>query len=172
MNGPEMSKRTSSMDAEAQRSFAAAADFDRWLKASHASCTGLWVRVARKGSGKKSVTYPEALEVALAWGWIDALKRGLDDAEWLQRFTPRAPRSPWSKINCAKAEALIEAKRMKPPGLAEVERAKRDGRWERAYEGQGKAELPTDFAEALAPQREGGGVLRHARRRQPLRHRP
>jgi uncharacterized protein YdeI (YjbR/CyaY-like superfamily) len=145
-----MRKPRTSMDSEKHLAFADAADFDRWLGTNHASCPGVWVRIAKKGSGKKTVSYPEALEVALAWGWIDALKRPLDDAEWLQRFTPRGPRSPWSKVNCAKAEALIETKRMKPPGLAQVERAKKDGRWEKAYESQSKAELPADFAEALA----------------------
>ena len=97
------------MDSEEQLAFADAAAFDRWLRANHASCPGVWVRIARKGSGRKTVSYPEALEVALAWGWIDALKRRLDDIEWLQRFTPRGRRSPWSKINCAKAEATLDS---------------------------------------------------------------
>lgn len=143
-------KPQTALDSEQQIAFADAAAFDRWLEDNHASSPGLWLRIAKKGSGKKSVSYHEALDVALTWGWIDALKRPLDAAEWLQRFTPRGPRSPWSKVNCKKAEALIDAKRMKPSGLAEVERAKKDGRWAKAYESQSKAELPADFAEALA----------------------
>lgn len=143
-------KPQTALDSEEQIAFADAAAFDRWLEDNHASSPGLWLRIAKKGSGKKSVSYHEALDVALTWGWIDALKRPLDAAEWLQRFTPRGPRSPWSKVNCKKAEALIDAKRMKPSGLAEVERAKKDGRWAKAYESQSKAELPADFAEALA----------------------
>lgn len=143
-------KPQTALDSEQQIAFADAAAFDRWLEDNHASSPGRWLRIAKKGSGKKSVSYHEALDVALTWGWIDALKRPLDAAEWLQRFTPRGPRSPWSKVNCKKAEALIDAKRMKPSGLAEVERAKKDGRWAKAYESQSKAELPADFAEALA----------------------
>jgi uncharacterized protein YdeI (YjbR/CyaY-like superfamily) len=96
------------------------------------------------------MTYAEALDVGLAWGWIDSQKHALDDSAWLQRFTPRTKQSPWSKINCGKAEALIAAGRMEPPGLAEVERAKRDGRWERAYDGGRTSEVPPDLAAALA----------------------
>jgi uncharacterized protein YdeI (YjbR/CyaY-like superfamily) len=87
------------------------------------------LRIAKKGA-KKAMTYSEALDVALAWGWIDSQKRALDADAWLQRFSPRKANSPWSKINCAKAEALIAAGTMEAPGLGEVERAKRDGRWE------------------------------------------
>lgn len=137
-------------DDEEQIAFADAATFDRWLAEHHASSTGVWLRIAKKGSGKQSVGYQEALDIALTWGWVDGLKRPLDATEWLQRFTPRRPRSPWSRINCGKAEALIAATRMKPPGLAEVERAKKDGRWANAYVSQSTAELPADFAEALA----------------------
>lgn len=150
MRASENRKPKASIDSDEQRSFATAADLDGWLKTNHGSSRGLWLRIAKKGSGQKSVSYPEALDVALTWGWIDGLKRPLSDAEWLQRFTPRGPRSPWSKINCAKAEALIAANRMKPSGLAEVDRAKKDGRWEKAYQSQSKAELPADFAQALA----------------------
>jgi uncharacterized protein YdeI (YjbR/CyaY-like superfamily) len=147
-------KPQTALDSEERIAFADAAAFDRWLADHHASSSGLWLRIAKKGSGTKSVSYHEALDVALTWGWIDALKRPLDAAEWLQRFTPRGPRSPWSKVNCKKAEALIDAKRMKPSGLAEVERAKKDGRWAKAYESQRTAELPADFAEALAKNKE------------------
>ncbi|MFT3836287.1 MAG: YdeI/OmpD-associated family protein [Myxococcaceae bacterium] len=141
--------KKTAFDSEQQLVFADAAAFDRWLAANHDSCPGLWLRIAKKGSAKKSVGYPEALEVALTWGWIDARKRPLDAHEWLQRFTPRGARSIWSQINCKKAEALIDAKKMKPSGLAEVERAKKDGRWQKAYASSSKAELPADFTAAL-----------------------
>ncbi|UQA57600.1 YdeI/OmpD-associated family protein [Polyangium aurulentum] len=121
-----------------------------WLAAHHASSRGVWLKLAKKASGVASITYPEALEVALAWGWIDGLKRSHDDASWLQKFTPRGPKSLWSKINREKAMALIAAGEMKPSGLAEVERAKKDGRWEAAYDSPSKATVPEDLAAALA----------------------
>ena len=101
-------------------------------------------------STSTSVSYAEAVEGALAWGWIDGQKGKLDEAWWVQRFTPRGPKSIWSKVNREKAAALIEASRMNPPGLAEVERAKRDGRWESAYDSQSRATVPPDLAKALA----------------------
>jgi len=121
-----------------------------WLASHHASSRGAWLKIAKKGSKSESVTYAEALEVALIWGWIDGQKGKLDDAWWLQRFTPRGPKSIWSKMNREKAAALIDAGKMKPPGLAEVERAKRDGRWEAAYASQSRATVPSDLAKALA----------------------
>ncbi len=109
------------------------------------------LRIAKKNSGTtKAITYAEALEGALAWGWIDSQKRALDATAWLQRFTPRQSKSPWSKINRAKAEALIVAGTMESPGLAEIARAKRDGRWERAYDGARAARMPPDLTAALA----------------------
>jgi uncharacterized protein YdeI (YjbR/CyaY-like superfamily) len=111
---------------------------------------GAWLRLAKKASGHASVTYAEALEVALAWGWIDGQKGKLDDTWWLQKFTPRGTKSMWSKINRDKAIALIEAGKMMPSGLLEVARAKSDGRWDRAYESQRNASVPEDLAEALA----------------------
>ena len=110
----------------------------------------MWVKIAKKAAGAASVTYAEALEGALVWGWIDGQKRSSDDGWWLQRFTPRTAKSPWSKINCAKAEALIAAGKMQSPGLAEVERAKRDGRWARAYDGSRASTMPADLVEAFA----------------------
>lgn len=107
------------------------------------------VRLAKKGA-KGALTYAEALDVALAWGWIDSQKRALDANAWLQRFSPRQAKSPWSKINRAKAEALMAAGAMEPPGLAEVERARGDGRWERAYDGARTSVVPADLAAALA----------------------
>ena len=128
--------------------FAHAADWNAWLTSHHGSSKGVLLRIA-KGGAKKSITYAEALEVALAWGWIDSQKQALDATAWLQRFTPRRAKSPWSKINRAKAEALIAAGKMKAPGLAEVERAKSDGRWEDAYDGARTSSVPADLAAAL-----------------------
>lgn len=107
------------------------------------------MRIAKKDSGEKSVSYAEALEVALCYGWIDGQKRSESESTWLQRFTPRGKQSIWSKINREKALTLIEAKRMHPAGLAEVERAKKDGRWERAYDSWSTAEPPEDLLRAL-----------------------
>jgi uncharacterized protein YdeI (YjbR/CyaY-like superfamily) len=131
-------------------SFATKRAWSEWLAAHHASSAGVWLKIAKKAASSKSVTYAEALESALAWGWIDGQKDKLDGTSWLQRFTPRKARSPWSKINCAKAEALIAAGSMEAPGLAEVTRAKRDGRWERAYDGATTAGVPADLASAFA----------------------
>jgi uncharacterized protein YdeI (YjbR/CyaY-like superfamily) len=130
--------------------FAHAEAFSKWLAREHASSPGLWLKIGKKGCNTESVTYAEAVEVALVWGWIDGQKGKLDDAWFLQRFTPRRPKSIWSKINCEKASALIESGRMRPPGLEQVERAKKDGRWQAAYEGQRSSTVPPDFAKALA----------------------
>jgi uncharacterized protein YdeI (YjbR/CyaY-like superfamily) len=124
-------------------------DLESWLEENHASAEGVWLKIAKKGASEPSVTYAEALEVALCFGWIDSQKRGLDETHFLQRFTPRRPRGRWSKINRGKAEALIEAGRMRPAGLAQVEAAKADGRWEAAYEGQGSAKVPPDLRREL-----------------------
>jgi uncharacterized protein YdeI (YjbR/CyaY-like superfamily) len=130
--------------------FVTARDWAEWLAGNHASARGVWLKIAKKGTGAPSVTYAEALEGALVWGWIDGQKKPFDEGWWLQRFTPRTAKSPWSKINCAKAETLIAAGTMEGPGLAEVERAKRDGRWERAYHGSRSSEVPADLLAALA----------------------
>jgi uncharacterized protein YdeI (YjbR/CyaY-like superfamily) len=120
-----------------------------WLAEHHESSRGVWMKLAKKGSGTQSITYAEALDVALAWGWIDGQKKSVDEAWWLQKFTPRGDKSMWSKINRTRAEALIAAGEMKPKGLAEVERAKRDGRWEAAYDSPNSAAVPPDLAAAL-----------------------
>ncbi|HEY8927170.1 MAG TPA: YdeI/OmpD-associated family protein [Polyangia bacterium] len=124
------------------------AEWEAWLAANHDRAGAVWLRIPkRKGSG---LTYSRALDAALSWGWIDSQKRTLDAGAWLQRFSPRAARSPWSKINCARAEALIASGAIKAPGLAEVERARADGRWARAYDGPRVAQVPADLAAALA----------------------
>ncbi|HVR39257.1 MAG TPA: YdeI/OmpD-associated family protein [Thermoanaerobaculia bacterium] len=133
--------------------FKTAKAFETWLARNHAKSDGVWLRIAKKGSGETSVSHAEALDVALCYGWIDALRRSCDDAWFLQRFTPRTRKSIWSKINREKVLALIEAGRMKEAGLKEIERAKADGRWDRAYAGQRTAEVPPDLAAALKKNR-------------------
>jgi uncharacterized protein YdeI (YjbR/CyaY-like superfamily) len=120
-----------------------------WLEANAASSPGLWLKIAKKGAPEPSVTYAEALELALCFGWIDSQKRGLDQTHFLQRFTPRRPRGRWSKINREKAEALEEAGRLRPAGAAEIVAAKGDGRWEAAYMGQRTAKVPDDLQREL-----------------------
>jgi uncharacterized protein YdeI (YjbR/CyaY-like superfamily) len=129
--------------------FATPAELEAWLEENHQSSQGLWLKIAKKGVEPPSVTYAEALELALCFGWIDSQKRGHDERHFLQRFTPRRPRGRWSKINREKAEDLIEAGAMRPPGLAEVEAAKTDGRWEAAYAGARTAEVPDDLRREL-----------------------
>jgi uncharacterized protein YdeI (YjbR/CyaY-like superfamily) len=123
--------------------------WEAWLETEHHRSGGVWLQIAKKGAGVDSVSYAEALEAALRYGWIDGQKRALDDRHWLQRFTPRTARSKWSKINRDKAQALIDAGRMKPAGLREVERAKADGRWDAAYAGARTATVPDDLQRAL-----------------------
>jgi uncharacterized protein YdeI (YjbR/CyaY-like superfamily) len=129
--------------------FASPAELESWLEENHAGSEGLWLKIAKKGSALASVTYAEALELALCFGWIDSQKRGLDERHFLQRFTPRRPRGKWSRINRDKAEELIASGSMRPAGLAEVEAAKADGRWEAAYAGQRTAEVPADLQREL-----------------------
>ena len=123
--------------------------FDAWLNKNYAKSDGLWLKIARRAAAVPSVTYPEAVEIALCWGWIDGQKKGLDDEHFLQRFTPRRARSIWSKINVAKVATLIEAGRMQPPGHAQVEAAKADGRWAQAYDGAKTSTVPDDLVAAL-----------------------
>ena len=132
--------------------FASSGDFERWLGENHESSDGLWLKTAKKGRGIDTVTHAEALEIAICHGWIDGQRRALDDDWFLQRFTPRKPRSRWSRINRDKALALIESGRMQPAGLREVERAQADGRWDAAYEGQRAATIPEDLQAALDAQ--------------------
>jgi len=132
-------------------SFAKPRAFSAWLAGHHASSRGIWLRLAKKASGTASITYAEAVEVALAWGWVDGQKKAGDDgASWLQKFTPRGAKSVWSKINREKALALIEAGTMQRAGLAAVERAKQDGRWNAAYDPPSRATVPDDLQAALA----------------------
>jgi uncharacterized protein YdeI (YjbR/CyaY-like superfamily) len=123
--------------------------WERWLEENHGTPTGIWMRLAKKASGIPSVTYAEAVESALCYGWIDGQKRPHTESAWLQRFTPRRPKSMWSQINREKALGLIEAKRMRVAGLAEVERARQDGRWESAYGSPSALTTDAEFEKAL-----------------------
>jgi uncharacterized protein YdeI (YjbR/CyaY-like superfamily) len=139
--------------------FETAAAWDAWLASHHGDAAGVWLKLAKKGSGIPSVSYSEAVDVALCHGWIDGQKGGLDDRFWLQRFTPRKAGGKWSRINTQRAAALIESGRMRPAGLREVERAKADGRWESAYHSQSTATVPADFAAALAEDAEASAFF-------------
>jgi uncharacterized protein YdeI (YjbR/CyaY-like superfamily) len=119
--------------------------WETWLEKHHTTSAGLWLKIAKKGSGIETISYAEALEVALCYGWIDGQKASFDEDYWLQKFTPRRPRSKWSKINRQKATELIERGEMKPAGLREVEWARSDGRWDAAYDAQSTATVPDDL---------------------------
>lgn len=129
--------------------FASQDEWCDWLDEHQTDQNGLWLKIAKAASGIASVSYGEALDVALCYGWIDGQKRSFNDAYWLQRFTPRRPRSKWSQVNTRKVEDLIQTGRMQPAGLREIERAKADGRWEAAYAAQSNATVPDDLHEAL-----------------------
>ncbi|MPZ60948.1 MAG: OmdA domain containing protein [Propionibacteriales bacterium] len=130
--------------------FPDAAGWESWLEANHEERTEAWLRIVKRHSGITMVTITEALDVALCYGWIDGQRKAYDNESFLQRYSRRRPRSSWSKVNVAKVEELMAAGRMRPAGLAEVEAAQADGRWEAAYESQRNAAVPPDLAAALA----------------------
>jgi uncharacterized protein YdeI (YjbR/CyaY-like superfamily) len=125
------------------------AAWDEWLAQNHGRSAGVWLKFAKKGAPRTTIKHPEALEQAIRYGWIDGQARPYDEHYWLVRFTPRRPRSKWSQVNRQKATDLIEQGRMHPAGLAQVEAAKADGRWDAAYPAQSAASVPSDFQEAL-----------------------
>jgi uncharacterized protein YdeI (YjbR/CyaY-like superfamily) len=129
--------------------FRDAAAFEAWLEANVDQQSGVWLKLAKKGSGVPSMTSDEAVDVGLCFGWISGQRKSLDDVHYLQRYVPRRPRSRWSQVNVDKVEALTAAGRMRPSGLAEVDAAKADGRWAAAYESQRNATVPPDLAAAL-----------------------
>lgn len=129
--------------------FETQSSLEDWLKSNAASSAGVWLQIAKKNSGIASVTYDEAVESALCYGWIDSHKKTYDEKTWIQKFTPRGARSIWSKVNTEKAEALIAAGRMTEQGLKAIENAKQNGNWDNAYEPQSVASLPEDFAKEL-----------------------
>jgi uncharacterized protein YdeI (YjbR/CyaY-like superfamily) len=132
------------------KSFKTAAAFEQWLANNHSKSRGIWLRFFKKNSGIASVTYPQALDIALCYGWIDAMVKKYDENSYLQRFTPRRSRSIWSKRNCNHVKRLIKEGRMQPPGLAQIHAAKRDGRWKSAYDSPRKMKIPQDFLNELA----------------------
>jgi uncharacterized protein YdeI (YjbR/CyaY-like superfamily) len=132
-----------------QHAFASSDEWEQWLERNHARSEGLWIRMAKKDAGIDSVRYPEVLDGALCFGWIDGRREALDEQYFLQRFTPRRAGSRWSQINRDKAERLIADGRMQPAGLAEVQRAQADGRWEAAYAGQRASTVPDDLQREL-----------------------
>ncbi|WP_199432097.1 YdeI/OmpD-associated family protein [Qaidamihabitans albus] len=130
--------------------FTGPAQWESWLAEHHDRTAGVWVKIAKKGSGRTSVTLAEALDVALCYGWIDSRRKTYDEHHYLQRYSPRRPGSSWSQVNVGKVEALTAAGRMREPGLAAISAAKADGRWEAAYQSQRDATVPPDLADALA----------------------
>lgn len=154
---PKKERKTAASDAKSRLktelpvlAFANASAFERWLRTHHASSPGLWLRLMKKASATKGVSYQEALDSALCWGWIDGQVKAHDEHSWLRKFVPRGPRSIWSKINRDKALKLIASGRMQPPGLAQLELARRNGRWQAAYDSPRNAVPAPDFAAALA----------------------
>lgn len=123
--------------------------WESWLADHHEQADGLWLLIAKKGSRRATITIGEALDVALCYGWIDSQRRGCNADYYLQRYSPRRSRSPWSKLNVERAEALIAQRRMRKPGLAAIAAAKADGRWAAAYVSQSRAGVPADLAAAL-----------------------
>lgn len=135
---------------DALEMFATPADFERWLRAHHAKASCIWVKYAKKKSGIPSIDWNQAVDVALCYGWIDGQAKSVDATYAIQRFTPRGSRSTWSKLNRERVARLTKAGLMQPAGLAEVERAKADGRWDSAYDSPATATVPDDLAKALA----------------------
>ncbi len=129
--------------------FERSTDWAEWLDKNHRSSSGVWLRLAKKSAKLQSLSYDQAIEVALCYGWIDGQKKSCDEASWLQKFTPRGPKSIWSRINREKAEKLIKSGKMKPAGLKAVESARKDGRWDAAYDSQTTATVPDDLQREL-----------------------
>ncbi|MEJ0089455.1 MAG: YdeI/OmpD-associated family protein [Limisphaerales bacterium] len=130
-------------------SFETPGEWDSWLIENHAKSAGVWLQIFKKNSGRQTISYAGALDEALCHGWIDGQKKSFDAESWLQKFTPRRPKSLWSKINTGHVTRLHKLKKMKPAGLAAVEAAKSDGRWEAAYDPHGKFSIPEDFLKQL-----------------------
>jgi uncharacterized protein YdeI (YjbR/CyaY-like superfamily) len=134
------------------KAFKSGAAFEAWLRANHARETEIWLRIYKKGSGKATITNAQALDVVLCWGWIDGIRKALDDESFLQRYTPRRARSIWSQINREHVARLTAARRMKPPGQRQVDAARADGRWDAAYapmRATTNASIPDDLRAAI-----------------------
>lgn len=132
------------------RSFASEAAFEKWLQANHAHAPGLWLRFFKKSAARKALAHEGALDIALCYGWIDGQLKKFDNSSYLHKFTPRGARSVWSKVNRERVERLTKENRMRPAGLAAVAAAKKDGRWDKAYDSPANTKMPTDFLRALA----------------------
>ncbi|MEZ4893020.1 MAG: YdeI/OmpD-associated family protein [Saprospiraceae bacterium] len=130
--------------------FKTAKTFETWLEKNHDNSSGIWLKIFKKDAGIKTVTYAEALDVALCYGWIDGQKKSFDEQAWLQKFSPRTAKSIWSKVNVGHVERLIKEGKMRPAGLKAVESAKEDGRWEKAYDPPSKMTIPDDFLQELS----------------------
>ncbi len=140
----------SAADSKPVLAFVEAIEFREWLSANHAAHGGIWLRYFKKASGQPTIAHAVAVQEALCWGWIDGQARPFDEVSWLVKFTPRGPRSTWSQVNIGHVERLIHEKRMTPAGLAAVEAAKADGRWQKAYASSSTFQMPEDFLAALA----------------------
>jgi uncharacterized protein YdeI (YjbR/CyaY-like superfamily) len=148
-SSPGMAKRTTTIDENEVHVFTSAGEWHAWLKKHYATNTGVWLRIGKKNSGFVTIRYDEAVETALCHGWIDAIRKSHDGISFVQRFTPRRPRSIWSQVNRDRALALIEAGAMMPAGLAAVEAAKANGEWDRAYSSGSTITEPKDLLAAL-----------------------
>jgi uncharacterized protein YdeI (YjbR/CyaY-like superfamily) len=145
------------------RAFRTEAAFEAWMRANHARETEIWLRIFKKGAGKRTITSAQALDGALCWGWIDGIRKGLDDESFLQRYTPRRARSIWSQINREHVGRLTAAQRMKPPGQRQVDAAKADGRWDAAYapvRAATEATIPDDLRAAIEASPRARGMFR------------
>ncbi len=131
-------------------SFKTAKEMEKWLAKNHAASKGIWLRLFKKNAGEKSITYDEALDEMLCYGWIDGQIQKYDEQSWIRKFTPRTAKSIWSKRNISHTERLINLGKMKASGLAEIEKAKADGRWEKAYDSPSDMKAPDDFLKALS----------------------
>jgi uncharacterized protein YdeI (YjbR/CyaY-like superfamily) len=152
--------KATAMDSDPVLFFATSAAFEAWLKKNHERSKGVWLQHAKKGASRMSVTYPEALDVSLCWGWIDGQKRSHDDETFLQRYSPRGRKSIWSAINREKVRALIDSGRMQPSGQRHVDAARADGRWENAYAPQRTVQVPADLQAALDEDRAASAFFR------------
>lgn len=148
------------MDTYEVKAFATPKAFGLWLKKHHAKAPGLWVHFYKKDSGVKSLTYKEALDEALCWGWIDGQAKPFDGQSWVQRYTPRRSRSGWSKRNQDHVARLEKEGRLQAPGRAQVEAAKADGRWEKAYGGQRDSAVPDDFVQAVGKHKKAAAFFK------------
>lgn len=140
-------------------SFSSADEWKEWLAANHDKPNGIWLRFFKKDAGVTAMGYAEALDEALCYGWIDGQVKKYDELSWLQKFTPRRPRSVWSKRNVEHVERLTKAGRMQPPGLRQVEAARADGRWQKAYDSSANMEMPDDFLKAIAKDRKAAAFF-------------